>query len=94
VLVGRVSAIRYDTTRGVADVEMAIDPNYRFPADTRVSIRNAGLLGEQHVALSPGSESTLLAGGDTISRTQSALVLEELIGHLLYDKAQASSNAR
>lgn len=94
VLVGRVSAIRYDTTLGAADVEMAIDPNYRFPADTRVSIRNAGLLGEQHVALSPGSESTLLAAGDTISRTQSALVLEELIGRLLYDKAQASSNAR
>ena len=89
VVVGRVSAIGYDITLGVARVDMAIDPRYRFPADTRASIRNAGLLGEQHTALSPGGDVRLLAGDDTVSRTQSALVLEDLIGRLLYDKAQA-----
>ncbi|WP_374512080.1 outer membrane lipid asymmetry maintenance protein MlaD [Niveibacterium sp.] len=89
VVVGRVSAIGYDTAHGVALVDMAIDPRYRFPADTRASIRTSGLLGEQHIALSPGGDVRLLAGDDTVSRTQSALVLEDLIGRLLYDKAQA-----
>lgn len=91
VVVGRVRGIRYDGAAGIAVVEIDMDARYRFPADTRVSIRNAGLLGEQHLALSPGSASTQLSGGHTISRTQSALVLEDLVGRLLYDKAQASS---
>jgi len=89
VLVGRVSKISLDA-QYVPVVTMAIDARYKeLPVDTSAKINTAGLLGEQYIALSPGGDVRLLAGDDTVSRTQSALVLEDLIGRLLYGKAQA-----
>ncbi len=88
VKVGRVSYIGYDETRYQAMVKMMIDTQYnRLPVDTTASIFTSGLLGEQYVSLDPGAEEQYLAQGDVIKLTQSALVIEQLIGQYLFSKA-------
>lgn len=89
VTVGRVVAIEYDQRTFNARVTMEIQRRYdQFPVDTSASIYTSGLLGEQYVALSPGAEEETLGHGDPIHQTQSAVVLEELIGQFLYEQAQ------
>ncbi len=84
VRVGRVIGIRYDSGEFNAVVTMEIDQQYKdFPMDTTASIYTAGLLGEQYIALEPGAEEEVLAHGDVIDYTQSALVLENIIGQFM-----------
>lgn len=92
VLVGRVTGITLDTERYEAKVEMSIDSRYKFPKDTIASILTSGLLGEQYIGLSPGGDEKMLGGGDEIKQTQSAVVLENLIGKFLYSKSSDSGN--
>ena len=88
VLVGRVSEIRFDNERFQATVVMALDSRYGFPKDTSASVLTSGLLGEQYVGLDAGGDEKKLAEGDRIAITQSAVVLERLIGQFLFSKAQ------
>lgn len=88
VLVGRVAEIRFDTERYQASVVLALDARYGFPKDTSASILTSGLLGEQYVGLDAGGDDKKLADGDRITLTQSAMVLERLIGQFLFSKAQ------
>jgi phospholipid/cholesterol/gamma-HCH transport system substrate-binding protein len=84
VTIGQVTAIEFDKSRYTARVEMAIDGSVNtLPSDSAASILTAGLLGEKYVGISVGGEDTMLADGDRIVDTQSALVLEELIGRFL-----------
>ena len=84
VRVGQVTEIVYDSNRYEAKVVMRIQAAHDyFPIDTTASIYTAGLLGEQYVALEPGAEEDVLTTGDTIEFTQSALVLEEIIGKIV-----------
>lgn len=87
VVVGRVDAIDFESQRYVARVVMKIDKRYPFPKDTSVSILTSGLLGEQYVGLEAGGDSAMLKDGETLTLTQSAVVLEKLIGQFLYSKA-------
>ena len=87
VVVGRVDEIQFETKRYVARVAMRIDRRYEFPKDTSVSILTSGLLGEQYIGLEAGGDSTMLKDGDVARITQSAVVLEKLIGQFLYNKA-------
>ncbi len=87
VVVGRVDAIQFENQRFVARVTMKLDKRYQFPKDTSVSILTSGLLGEQYIGLEAGGDSTMLKDGETLKITQSALVLEKLIGQFLYNKA-------
>ena len=87
VVVGRVDDIQFENQRFVARVAMKIDKRYAFPKDTSVSILTSGLLGEQYIGLDAGGDSAMLKDGDTVKITQSALVLEKLIGQFLYNKA-------
>lgn len=88
VRVGRVAAIDYDMETFEAIVRLNVSQQYdRFPQDTSARIFTAGLLGEQYVALEPGGADELLKAGDTIQLTQSALVLEQIIGQFLFSKA-------
>lgn len=87
VRVGRVSNIDFDQDRYQATVTIRIRPEFtRIPTDTSASIYTAGLLGEQYVALLPGGAEKFLAEGTEIRLTQSAVVLEELIGQFLYSQ--------
>jgi phospholipid/cholesterol/gamma-HCH transport system substrate-binding protein len=87
VLVGRVVDITLDTDKYEAKVVMSIDKRYQFPKDTFASILTSGLLGEQYIGLSAGGDSETLKAGEVIKQTQSATVLEDLIGKFIYNKA-------
>lgn len=87
VVVGRVSGIRFDNEKFVATVSMSIDKSFKFPKDTSASILTSGLLGEQYIGLEGGGDTANLGAGDRIKQTQSAMVIEKLIGQFLYSKA-------
>ncbi len=89
VRIGRVSAIDFDSETYEAVVTMRIDKRYdAIPEDTFAKIFTAGLLGEQYVGLDPGGSEEYLKDGGEITLTQSALVLEEIIGQFLFSKAE------
>lgn len=89
VRIGKVAAISYDNEAYEAVVTLEIEPKYnKFPIDTSAGILTAGLLGEQYIGLEPGAEEEYLKTGDEITVTQSAIVLEEIIGQFLYSKAE------
>lgn len=87
VVVGRVGAIDFDNQRFMARVALNIDDRFRFPRDTVAGILTTGLLGEQYIGLDIGGDPENLADGETLRLTQSAVVLEKLIGQFLYGKA-------
>jgi phospholipid/cholesterol/gamma-HCH transport system substrate-binding protein len=87
VVVGRVADIRFDTKNYRAVVDMSIDSRYRFPKDTFAKVLTSGLLGEQYIGLAAGGEEAMLGDGDQVMRAESAVVLENLIGQFLYDRA-------
>jgi phospholipid/cholesterol/gamma-HCH transport system substrate-binding protein len=87
VTVGRVVSISLDTKTYQGLVTMEIDSRFTFPKDTSAKILTAGLLGDQYIGLEPGGDDKNLAEGDAIKMTQSAVVLENLIGQFLYNKA-------
>ena len=87
VLVGRVTSISLDPKTFQGVVTMAIERPYQFPKDSSAKILTSGLLGDQYVGLEPGAEIENLAPGATIKQTQSAVVLENLIGQFLFNKA-------
>jgi phospholipid/cholesterol/gamma-HCH transport system substrate-binding protein len=87
VVVGRVAEISFDNEKFLARVTMTLDKNYKFPRDTTASILTSGLLGEQYVGFVAGGDDKMLAQGDALRLTQSAVVLENLISQFLYSKA-------
>ena len=87
VVVGRVTGVRFDGGDYVAVVDMQVDGRYKFPRDTFATILTSGLLGEQYVGLEVGGDEVMLKDGDVIKKTQSAVVLEKLIGQFMFNKA-------
>jgi phospholipid/cholesterol/gamma-HCH transport system substrate-binding protein len=87
VTVGRVTSITLDGKTYQGLVTMEIDRGVVFPKDSSAKILTAGLLGDQYVGIEPGVDDKNLAAGDIIRQTQSALVLENLIGQFLFSKA-------
>jgi phospholipid/cholesterol/gamma-HCH transport system substrate-binding protein len=99
VVIGRVTSISFDPQSYQAVASLTVDTRYPFPKDTIATILTAGLLGEQYVGLEAGGDADMLKTGDTVKITQSAVVLEQLIGQFLYNKAaetpaQAASPAK
>ena len=88
VLVGRVEEIHFDNEKFQASVTLSLDKRYAFPKDTSASILTSGLLGETYIGLEAGGDDKKLGNGDRITLTQSAVVLERLIGQFLFSKAQ------
>ncbi len=87
VVVGRVESIAFDDKSFQARVRLSMDKRYAFPKDSSLKILTSGLLGEQYIGIEAGAEAVNLAEGDSISTTQSAVVLENLISQFLYSKA-------
>ena len=90
IRIGQVVALGFDPETYEALATLEIDGRFdRVPIDSSASVFTAGLLGEQYVSISPGVEEEFLATGDDIGLTQSAMILERLIGRFLFDKASA-----
>jgi phospholipid/cholesterol/gamma-HCH transport system substrate-binding protein len=91
VVVGRVESITFDDKNYQASVSIALQSRYSFPKDSSLKILTSGLLGEQYIGIEAGAEEKTLQAGDVITSTQSAVVLENLIGQFLYSKAADGS---
>jgi phospholipid/cholesterol/gamma-HCH transport system substrate-binding protein len=93
VRVGEVHAISLANDYR-ATVEMNLDPSLKLPTDTSAAIVTAGVLGDRYIELQPGAEDQILKSGDSITLTQSAVILERLIGQLVYgvNKGLAKDN--
>ncbi|MBA3591940.1 MAG: outer membrane lipid asymmetry maintenance protein MlaD [Methylibium sp.] len=87
VVVGRVASIGFDKVTYQANAELHLEKRFAFPKDSSAKILTSGLLGEQYIGVEPGAEEAVLAAGDRITMTQSAVVLENLISQFLFDKA-------
>lgn len=87
IRIGEVAGLGFDSETYEAIATLAIEGRFdRVPADSAASIFTAGLLGEQYVSISPGVEEEFLTAGDEIGLTQSAMILERLIGQFLFEK--------
>lgn len=85
VRVGQVTGISLDETTYRARVHLEVDSKLDLPIDTSASIVTSGLLGDRYLALDLGAEEDTLQAGDEIAYTESAMVLERLIGKFLYN---------
>jgi phospholipid/cholesterol/gamma-HCH transport system substrate-binding protein len=95
VKIGQVSAINFDPTTYESVVEMHINAKYNtIPDDTSASIFTAGLLGEQYVNLVPGGSEDYLKNGSAIEITQSAIILEKVIGQFLFKSAEEKAETK
>ena len=94
VTIGRVTAITLDKKSYQGVVSLEVDRNVQFPKDSSARILTSGLLGDQYLGLEPGADEKNLEAGGVITQTQSAVVLESLIGQFLFNKAaDAGSSA-
>ena len=87
VVVGRVESIAFNDKTFQADVVLALEKRYAFPKDSSLKVLTSGLLGEQYIGIEPGGADDNFAQGDVITQTQSAVVLENLIGQFLFKSA-------
>ena len=94
VIVGRVETVRLDPKTYEAVVSLRMDNGYQFSKDTIASILTSGLLGEVYIGLDAGGDPVMLADGQRIAKTQSAVVIEKLISQFLFDKASSGAPAK
>ncbi|MDX1668881.1 MAG: outer membrane lipid asymmetry maintenance protein MlaD [Limnobacter sp.] len=87
VVVGRVASITLDSYTFRAKVALDMNGDFKFPEDSSARILTSGLLGEQYVGFEPGGAMDNLKPGDKVARTQSAVVLEDLISQFLFSQA-------
>ena len=93
VTVGRVTSITLDPKTFQGVVRLDVQRGLQFPSDSSARILTSGLLGDQYVGLEAGAQEKNFAPGDTITQTQSAVVLESLISQFLFNKAADAGTA-
>jgi phospholipid/cholesterol/gamma-HCH transport system substrate-binding protein len=94
VVVGRVAEIGFDNDAYEAVAVLTLDARFKFPRDTSAKILTSGLLGEQYIGLEAGADERMLADGERLRLTQSAVVLENLIGQFFTSKAAEGGDAK
>jgi len=95
VKIGQVTRVELDKTTYKAMVVMEIDSSQNsLPKDSSASNFTEGLLGSNYIGLTPGYDETFLKGGDTIQNTHPALVLESLIGQLMFKLSNSNSKQK
>ncbi len=92
VKVGQVTSITLDGNFR-ARVAMDLDHRLELPTDTSASIVTAGILGDRYISLQLGGDDKLLAPGDSITFTESAIILESLIGKFMYGRTGGGSGS-
>jgi phospholipid/cholesterol/gamma-HCH transport system substrate-binding protein len=85
VRIGEVKKIAINCNTFKAEIDMLVDKKQnKLPVDTAAKILTAGIIGANYIELIPGFSETFLNEGDLITDTQSAIILENLIGQLIY----------
>ena len=93
VSIGHVTAISLDAKTYQGLVSMEIKEGVEFPRDSSAKILTAGVLGDQYIGIEPGSDDKNIGPGEVIKQTQSAVVLEDLLGRLIFNKAADAGSA-
>lgn len=91
VRVGQVANITLNQTTYRADARLRIADQYRLPKDSGASVLTSGILGEQYIGISPGGSMKNMHDGDKFIVTQSAVVLENLIGRFMTTMTQGDN---
>jgi len=91
VRVGQVSSIGLDETFR-ARVNLELDSSVKLPVDSSAAIVTAGILGDRYIQLTPGAEDEVMKPGEQIAYTESAMVLERLIGKFLVNVGDKSKD--
>ncbi|MCP5271913.1 MAG: outer membrane lipid asymmetry maintenance protein MlaD [Burkholderiaceae bacterium] len=94
VKVGSVTSIGLDPVTYEGVVTMKLQQDFKFPKDTAAKILTSGLLGDQYIGLEPGPAEEMVADGGRFSQTQSAVVLENLIGQFLANSAEKAGSGQ
>lgn len=84
IKVGSITGQRLDPQTFLAEVRMSIDSGIKLPADSSAQIISDGLLGSKFLAIIPGGDDQMIQPGGVISYTQSPIILENLIGQLIF----------
>jgi phospholipid/cholesterol/gamma-HCH transport system substrate-binding protein len=92
IKVGSVTSETLDPQTFQATVAMSIDPSIKLSTDSVAQITSSGLLGDNFIAIEPGNEDQMIPPGGTITHTQAAMSLENLIGQVIYNQAQGSGS--
>ena len=90
VSVGRVEAVRLNSTDYSAIIELRLRQDVKLPADSIASIKTTGLIGDKYLALAPGADSRMLAPGELITETESAVDLESLISRFAFGNVKTA----
>jgi phospholipid/cholesterol/gamma-HCH transport system substrate-binding protein len=94
VKVGSVTKIGLDPVTYEGVVTMQIQQDFKFPTDSAAKILTSGLLGDQYIGLEPGPAEQMVADGGRFTQTQSAVVLENLIGQFLANSAEKAGSGQ
>lgn len=93
VTVGMVESIELDPVSFEAVVTMAVAQRFdEIPSDTGASVLTSGVLGDRYIGLEPGGAPDMLADGDELFITQSAIVLEQVVGKFLFNAGSGNEN--
>lgn len=84
VKVGQVDAVELDPVQQIALVKLKIDRNVELTDDVIASVKTSGLIGDKYLNLTPGGSEEILKSGETITETESALDIEELISKYVF----------
>lgn len=84
VKVGSITKQRLDPETFQAIVTMTLRKNVRLPIDSIASVTGDSLLGGKYLKLTPGASKTFLTAGGEIKKTQDALVLEQILGRMIF----------
>lgn len=94
VVVGRVASINLDSVTFRAVVSLDLEEGFEFPKDSSAKILTSGLLGEQYIGIEAGGDLENLVSGDKFARSQSAVVLEDLISQFLFSQASGKKSEK
>jgi phospholipid/cholesterol/gamma-HCH transport system substrate-binding protein len=92
VKVGSVTTARVDPQSYQADVTFNVQSSVKLPRDSSAEITSDGLLGGKYLSLVPGGDEKMLASGDAITITQSAISLEQLLGKFIFSVTDLASS--
>ncbi len=92
IRVGTVSKLVLDPKTYEALVHLKVNPQVKLPTDSSASIISENLLGGKYLVLVPGGDDTMLQPGDTLQYSQSSMILESLIGKLIFDDKDKSKD--
>jgi phospholipid/cholesterol/gamma-HCH transport system substrate-binding protein len=92
IKVGSVVDERLDPETYRAEIRFTVRDNVHLPTDSSAAVVSNGLLGSKYLSLVPGGDVEMLKPGDEITLTQSAINLEDLIGHFVFSQSSGSSS--